>query len=335
MFRRRRYAFGIPVGQPVQGTEPEQQMSAGAVSPAYNQLVRAVLRLQNSGGSPATVAVQGHIVRPGENTVQGHFFADQAQTQETAQVTLLPGQSADITFQKTITNYREDFTGAPSALDVLWSLAYGQTIRVYRTPNVLRLPSKPQPPTAPGAPWRAGTGLEAGGVSAYLDIAWSSVPGATYYQVFHPTDGLIYHGPNTSFRKTGLYPGAGYTVAVKACNSVGCSALGPQATLYCAGWPIPAAPSAPWKNSDSVTCCGAGCASINFGWSHDGYGVTYFEVWHGSEYLGYVDRYTRSFTKSGLYGGSGGANYTVNVVACNPAYKTAGPSATLYIRPCV
>lgn len=325
---------GVQIGGTVPGTP--QALSASPVSPGPSSLIRATVSVKNVGLVRAQCAVQGHLVKPGDNIVQGHFFADQAQTNETAQAALAPGESRQLIFYKQGIAYRDQFSGNPSALDVLWSLAFGREGEamnqslLYRTAGVIQLPIRPQAPATPGAPWLVGTGLQSAPY-AYLDIAWSPVAGATSYKVIH-SDVVVATVSGTSVRIGGLSPNAPFTVAIQACNSVGCSAVGPSQTFYTASWPVPATPGAPWKVSDSVWCCGAGCASITFAWSPVAW-ATYYEVWHGSEFLGTVSG--TQFTKSGLYGGYGGATYSVSIKAANPQYKSGmGPSASLLIRPC-
>jgi len=85
-------------------------------------------------------------------------------------------------------------------------------------------PKPPSPPTNLRAMW---TCIAVDKVRFWL--FWDPVPGAEYYEVRHPIDGLLGRTTKTQFDHTvqSRYwcsgGGAAYTFQVRACNSAGCS----------------------------------------------------------------------------------------------------------------
>jgi len=93
---------------------------------------------------------------------------------------------------------------------------------------------QPQPPSAPGAPYKVSQ-LCTGGGKARVTVGWGAASGAKYYKIYHVsgeqkavasgTSVEIYDVP--TYSPTGAY----LTLYVKACNEYGCT-QGPSQQLW-------------------------------------------------------------------------------------------------------
>jgi len=100
-------------------------------------------------------------------------------------------------------------------------------------------PYKPPIPAIPSAPYKVSSTAYALD-NAELIIAWGSVQGATRYELQHDVDmEIVYSGPDTSVKLTGLYSNSRYRVRVRACNNYGCSDWSAWSELWTAPFYTP------------------------------------------------------------------------------------------------
>ena len=137
-------------------------------------------------------------------------------------------------------------------------------------------------------------------------ISWSSVDGATSYEVYNgDVQVATIDDPATRYTVSGLLPATGYTYSVKACNTSGCSVAASAATTR-TPVAIPATPS-------GVTAAVQGLTSIRISWdSVDG--AEYYEVHNGNVLVANNTHPNTSYTATDL---SPDTEYTYSVKACN------------------
>jgi len=115
-----------------------------------------------------------------------------------------------------------------------YAAAQGRT-----SPSTGHLPHAPSTvsvPEPPGAPYIVSV-VYSSATTATVTVGWEGSAGATQYQLYHITSAgpqLMRRGPvsTTQVTLTGVPTNAYLSMAVRACNSAGCSALGPSARLY-------------------------------------------------------------------------------------------------------
>ena len=131
-------------------------------------------------------------------------------------------------------------------------------------------------PTAPAAP----TGVSASGGANQVSVSWSTVSGATSYNLYRSTTsgvttstGTKIAGVTSPYVNTGLSAGATYYYVVTAVNSVGESMASAQASAT-TNAPLPSVPAAPTSVSASG---GANQASVS--WSAVSGATSYNLYW--------------------------------------------------------
>ena len=167
-------------------------------------------------------------------------------------------------------------------------------------------------PTTPSAPSASASG------SSSISISWSSVSGATYYELYRNTSNssssslLVYADSGTSTTDTGLDSDAQYYYWLKACNDAGCSGFSSSANAT-TNVAIPNTPS-------SISASVNGSSSITISWSSVT-GATDYQLYRNtsssSSSASLVSTYSStSATDSGL---ASGTKYYYWVKACNSA----------------
>ena len=112
--------------------------------------------------------------------------------------------------------------------------------------------------------------------SSSINISWSSVSEATYYQLYRNTTNSsssasqVYSNSGTSIADTNLDSGTQYYYWVVACNSNGCSTLSSSASATTDG-EVPAVPS-------SLSASANGSSSMNINWSSVA-GAAYYDLY--------------------------------------------------------
>lgn len=185
-------------------------------------------------------------------------------------------------------------------------------------------PVWPDPvPTAPSAP---GSVDASDGVYAdKIMVSWPSVVGATYYEVWRSHDGgaatkLPVNVLGTSYANTPLPEDTAYSYQVKACNTVGCSALsGADAgsTAAPAGPIVPAAPTivqaTDGTHADKVV--------ITYNASADAGSVSYYQIFRETTLFGFYTHSIGTTAATSFTDNSAipGTQYYYAVTACNAA----------------
>ena len=115
-------------------------------------------------------------------------------------------------------------------------------------------------PGVPGVPFMVGS-TPSSPAQASLTIGWSPVPGADHYQVVNPDAGNLVEAtvPGTQATTFGA-PNAPVRLAVRACNSAGCSVAGPAGSFrtaaYQAALPIATTAATPTRGSSYTVRAG-------------------------------------------------------------------------------
>lgn len=132
------------------------------------------------------------------------------------------------------------------------------------------------PPAVPSAP----TGLTAAGGTKQVTVSWSSVAGATSYNLYWSltsgvtaATGTKITGATSPYVQTGLADGTAYYYVVTAVNSVGESAASAQATASTSA-AVPVVPGAP----TGVTAAG-GAKQVTVSWSAVAGATSYNLYW--------------------------------------------------------
>ena len=118
--------------------------------------------------------------------------------------------------------------------------------------------------------------------SSSINISWSTVADATYYQLYRNTTNssssasLVYSSSETFAADTGLAANTQYYYWISACNSVSCSNLSEvtTATTYEEEQSFPATPAAP-----TVSATGSSSVSISWSSSSD---ATYYQLYQNT-----------------------------------------------------
>jgi len=213
-------------------------ISANRVSPGYNNVVRAIIEVENTGGEPVDFSVSGIIACSGTTVVQGRFWWDRdrrvdnySHARETGSK-LQPGESMRFAMYSGPIASKEEL--GCNYLDVVFTLSVNGASEEYKTLRSIVAPTGPitppppppgEVPPTPGAPYLIDANL------LEITIGWDSVPSAEYYKIHHKGEGIIATVYSTRCVISDIAPGSPYTVAVSACNQYGCSSVGPYKTF--------------------------------------------------------------------------------------------------------
>jgi hypothetical protein len=337
------YRTGLEAGVPVtiSGLQPGNSYQFASV--AVNQVGAS------NPSSPTTVTLPRQAVRstpkpPGPPTL----VRTEAQSAVSASLTIQWPASQDATYYQvlhagqviaTSTTTQATIQGlVPGGIETLSISACNQNGCSVPGPSTsFRVASfeahpAPQIPAPP-------TGLHVVGSQAVsqhnatLSIAWNVSPGATYYQIVHRTGEVIGHTSDTHFVIEQLAPNATETVAVRACNEAGCSALTPFIEGHTASYhapaqatqAIPAMPGPPRMLSAVVAPNGT--VTLNLIWNAVP-NANHYEVWHANGQRLLVS----DTTSASLAGLPAGSTLTVAVRACNNAgCSSLGPSSSFVL----
>ena len=126
---------------------------------------------------------------------------------------------------------------AVAACNITGCSSQSQSLSVSTTSLSTPIPAKPSQPAASVLS------------SSSIGLSWSSVPGATSYNVYRSGTNIISNG-STSFTDTGLSPNTTYSYTISACNGTGCSAQS-QSISATTSSPAPSISSAAVYNFNS------------------------------------------------------------------------------------
>jgi len=177
--------------------------------------------------------------------------------------------------------------------------------------------------------------------SSQIDVSWTSVSGATYYEVYYcqgttcTPSTLLDRPSSNSYSHTGLSPSTSYRYRVKACNTSGCSDYSISIAMC-----TTQATSPPSSPPSSVNCLTVSSSQIDVSWTSVS-GATYYEVYYcqgttctPTTYLGQTS--SSPYSHTGL---SPSTSYRYRVKACNvggcsSSYSSAtNPCTTLAAPP--
>ncbi len=160
-----------------------------------------------------------------------------------------------------------------------------------------------------------------------LNISWSSVSGATSYELWRSTSSSWGYSKvrsassSRSYTDNGLNPNTRYYYKVKACNSAGCADFGGYD--YDTTKTIPKPSSSPKPNTTVKSS-----SQIDLSWGHVS-NADYYEIWRStSSNSGYTKKYTvRGTSFSDRSGLSSATRYYYKLRACNSSNDCASFSS--------